>query len=129
LPAGLSASYLRQVNGGTEWVVDAFGCAADRLRDPDCARGLLDEIVAAMDLHVVGTPQVHAFGGAGGVTALYLLSESHLALHTFPETGVATLNLYCCRPRSPVADWTALAMRILGAAHVTVRELARGGDA
>lgn len=116
------------MNGGTEWVVDAFGCAPDRLRDPGRARALLDEIVATMDLHVVGSPQVHAFGGAGGVTALYLLAESHLALHTFPETGVATLNLYCCRPR-PGLDWAALLARALAAAQVTVRELTRGGDA
>jgi S-adenosylmethionine decarboxylase len=116
------------VNGGTEWVVDAFGCAPDRLRDPGAAAALLDGIVAALDLHVVGAPQVHAFGGAGGVTALYLLAESHLALHTFPETGVATLNLYCCRPR-PGLDWAGLLTDSLAAARVTVRELARGGDA
>ena len=28
-----------------------------------------------------------------------LLSESHLSGHTFPETGFAAINLYCCRPR------------------------------
>jgi S-adenosylmethionine decarboxylase len=59
------------------------------------------------------------------VTALYLLSESHLAIHTFPEAGVATLDLYCCRPRPPL-DWPALLARGLGAARVTVREFARG---
>jgi S-adenosylmethionine decarboxylase len=116
------------VNGGTEWVVDAFGCAADRLRDPARVRALLDGVVAAMGLHVVGAPQVHAFGGAGGVTALYLLSESHLAIHTFPETGIATVNLYCCRPR-PAFDWRAALAESLAADRVTVRELARGGDA
>jgi S-adenosylmethionine decarboxylase len=116
------------VNGGTEWVVDAFGCAATWLADRSRVEALLDEVVAALRLQVVGMPQVHAFAGAGGVTALYLLSESHLTIHTFPETGIATLNLYCCRPR-PAFDWTAAVTRALGAREVTVRELARGGPA
>jgi len=116
------------MNGGTEWVVDAFGCAPDRLRDETRVLSLLDAVVAALDLRVVGTPQVHTFPEPGGVTALYLLAESHLAIHTFPETGIATLNLYCCRPR-PRFDWAAALTGFLGAARVTVRELARGGAA
>jgi len=105
-------------------VIDAFGCEPERLRDPDVVSALLDEIVRVLELTVVGTPQRHAFPPPGGVTALYLLSESHLAIHTFPEAGIATLDLYCCRPR-PVPDWAALCVR-LGATRVTVRELTRG---
>jgi S-adenosylmethionine decarboxylase len=89
---------------------------------------LLDEIVRVLELEVVGTPQVHQFPPPGGITALYLLSESHLAIHTFPESGVVTVNLYCCSPR-PDFDWAALLEAKLGAVHVTVRKLARGGDA
>ena len=116
------------MHGGTEWVVDAFGCGPDRLRDAGAVTGLLEDLVAALALHVVGAPQIHVFPDPGGITALYLLAESHLAIHTFPETGVATLNLYSCRPRAPV-DWAAALRERLGAARVTVRELRRGGDA
>ncbi len=112
------------MHGGIEWLVDAQGCAAGRLRDRDAVVGLLEQIVADMQLHVVAT-SVHAFGGAGGITALYLLAESHLAIHTFPETGLATLNAYCCTPRRG-ADWRALLGEWLGAHEVSVRELARG---
>jgi S-adenosylmethionine decarboxylase len=113
------------VQGGTAWVIDAYGCDPDRLRDLDAVGALLDEVVRALELHVVAPPQRHRFPDPGGVTALYLLSESHLAIHTFPESGVATLDLYCCRPR-PGLDWAALCADRLGAARVTVRELRRG---
>jgi S-adenosylmethionine decarboxylase len=109
---------------GIEWVIDAHGCAPERLRDRETVVALLDRIVAAMRLHVVSTA-VHVFGGHGGVTALYLLAESHLTIHTFPETGTATLNAYCCTPRAPAA-WRALLGDTLGAREVAVRELARG---
>jgi S-adenosylmethionine decarboxylase len=112
------------MHGGIEWLVDARDCAAAKLRDRAAVVGLLDRIVAAMELHVVAT-SVHVFPGAGGVTALYLLAESHLTIHTFPETGTATLNAYCCRPRAP-APWRELFGELLGAGDVTVSEHARG---
>jgi len=112
------------MHGGCEWIVDAYGCAPARLRDRGAIVALLERIVADMQLHVVSTC-VHAFGGPGGVTAMFLLAESHLTIHTFPETGLATLNAYCCTPRTP-ADWRALLGEALGARDVQIRELARG---
>jgi len=112
------------MHGGIEWLVDGHGCVPVKLRDRAAVIGLLDRIVVAMDLHVVSTA-VHAFPGAGGVTALYLLAESHLAIHTFPETCVATLNVYCCRPRV-AAPWRALFAELLGAREVVATEHRRG---
>ncbi|HEU4734454.1 MAG TPA: S-adenosylmethionine decarboxylase [Kofleriaceae bacterium] len=116
------------MHGGIEWLVDGHDCAPGKLRDRASVLALLDRIVAEMDLHVVSTA-VHVFPGAGGVTALYLLAESHLTVHTFPETGVATLNAYCCRPRAP-APWRELLGELLGARDVQVTEhrRGRGGD-
>lgn len=33
-----------------------------------------------------------------GVTAIYLLAESHLSIHTFPEDKRVRIDLYCCNP-------------------------------
>lgn len=115
------------MQGGIEWLVDGHGCAPAKLRDRTAVLGLLDRIVTAMELHVVSTA-VHVFPGAGGITALYLLSESHLTIHTFPETGTATLNAYCCRPRVP-APWRELFGELLGAHAVTATEHLRGPEA
>jgi S-adenosylmethionine decarboxylase proenzyme len=32
-----------------------------------------------------------------GITILYLLSESHFSIHTFPENNYAAIDLYTCR--------------------------------
>lgn len=118
---------LHGVHGGIEWLVDGHGCSASRLRDRATILALLDRIVRDMDLHVVSTA-VHVFPGAGGVTAMYLLAESHLTIHTFPEAGTATLNAYCCHPRKPAA-WRELLTELLGAHDVVVTEHLRGGAA
>jgi S-adenosylmethionine decarboxylase len=115
------------VEAGDEILVDAYGCDSAPLGDPALVRALLDEIVAALALRVVGTPQFHTFPDPGGVTALYLLSESHLSCHTFPERGYASFNLYCCRPRAAFPWEERLAAR-LGAARVHVRRVRRGAE-
>ncbi len=53
-----------------------------------------------------------------------LLSESHLTCHTYPEYGLATINLYCCRSR-PEWPWADSLRDLLGAEHVTVRAIER----
>ncbi|MGE3803364.1 MAG: S-adenosylmethionine decarboxylase family protein [Gemmataceae bacterium] len=112
---------------GTEWLVDALGCRPAPLRDVATLERLCDEIIADLDLHVVGAPHWHAFDDPGGVTGLYLLTESHLACHTYPELGVATFNLYCCRAR-PHWDWEERLAAWLGAAQVDIRTLTRGEE-
>ena len=112
------------MHGGIEWLIDARGCTPSRLADRKAVLALLDRIVAAMDLHVLSTA-VHVFPEPGRLTALYLLSESHLTIHTFPETGTATLNVYCCKPRT-APPWTELLRETIGATTVRASEHRRG---
>ena len=85
---------------GTEWIVDAQGCSADALRDLTRLRGLFAQMIVDLGLRAIGETHWHQFPGTGGITGLCLLSESHLACHTFPEFGSLCLNLFCCVPRS-----------------------------
>ncbi len=68
--------------------------------------------------------------GAGGVTATVLLAESHLCIHTWPELGAVTLDVYVCNFG---ADHSAKAQALMDAllalfdaAHVTRHALQRG---
>ncbi|HYV06820.1 MAG TPA: S-adenosylmethionine decarboxylase [Blastocatellia bacterium] len=116
------------MNIGTEWLVDAEGCSAELLRDVDVVRSVCEAVIADLALRVVGEPMWHQFPQPGGVTGLYLLAESHLTCHTFPETRLATFNLYCCRPR-PAFAWEERLRALLGASRVIVRTAVRGGEA
>lgn len=110
---------------GTEWLIDAAGCAPALLSDPRTMRALCDEIVRELQLQVVGEPAWHQFPGPGGVTGIYLLTESHLTCHTFPETGTATFNLYCCRPRA-AWPWREKLAERLRSSRVAIRVVVRG---
>lgn len=112
------------MNVGTEWLVDATGCRADALRDVAHLQTLFARVIAELDLRSLHDPAWHVFPGAGGVTGFVMLTESHLACHTYPEHGAITLNLYCCRER-PEWPWTERLTEILGASDVRVRKLER----
>jgi S-adenosylmethionine decarboxylase proenzyme len=75
------------------------------LFDCDCPpRRLVD--VAALRAHCLTvvrdaglTPVAdlfHPFPGSAGVTGVVLLAESHMAVHTWPETMGVTLDIYVC---------------------------------
>jgi S-adenosylmethionine decarboxylase len=115
---------LSGANLGQEWLVDASGCDAAALKDVRALAALFEELVVSLGLSVIGTPQWHAFGGPGGVTGLAMLSESHLAIHTFPEHRYAALSIYSCS-RRPAPDLEGVVRKHLKAARVTLRALPR----
>lgn len=110
---------------GVEWIVDATGCDFSRLAELSAVRDLCEAIVLELQLNVLGKPQWQQFPAPGGVTGLYLLSESHLACHTYPEFGLVTLNLYCCRPQV-VWPWERELKSRMHATDVAVSQVARG---
>ncbi len=112
------------MTAGVEWVVDAHGCDAAALADLERLGAFFDRIVEELALRPVTPPVWHRFAGAGGVTGLCLLAESHLACHTFPEYGSLCLNLFCCRPRREW-DFAANLARDFGARQVSVRRIER----
>lgn len=110
---------------GTVWIVDAHGCDASSLRSCAALALLFARIVDELGLHPAGEPVWHVFPDQGGITGLLLLTESHLACHTFPERGFAAFDLYCCRPRQEW-PWAERLADALGASDVRVRSVPRG---
>jgi len=109
---------------GTEWIVEAYGCVPDRLRDLTTLQDLFARLMQDLDLHARGEGCWHQFPTTGGITGVTVLSESHLACHSFPEYGTLCLNLFCCRPR-PEWDFAGQLRTIVGAQTVNVRRIER----
>ncbi len=87
----------------------------------DCGLPFFRELVTACDLHVVNQCG-HQFE-PHGYTYVFLLSESHMSVHTYPEYRSFYLDIFCCNPdfnpklavetvkrlfRTDIVDWTVV---------------------
>ena len=109
---------------GIEWIVEAHGCSPESLRDLPALQTLFEKIIRDLQLRVVGKPHWHQFPHPGGITGLYLLAESHLACHTFPEYQSLCLNLFCCVPRAEW-DFDSHLREAFAAESVSIRRVVR----
>jgi S-adenosylmethionine decarboxylase len=105
---------------GQVWVIDATRCSPEALRSVRRLSGLMRRAVRELGLCPVGRPRFFRFPGTGGVTALWMLKESHIACHTFPEHRSACFDLFCCHP-VPRWNWKAGLERAIEARRVRVR--------
>lgn len=124
---GLSAALPRTASGtGRAWIIDAHACDPERLRSPALLERVFEAVIRELELHPLRAPVFERFPHPGGVTGFVLLSESHLCCHTFPESGLATFDLYCCCERAEW-PWSERLAEFLGASSVSVRSIARAG--
>lgn len=82
---------------GLHLTADLRACAPATalMRDVAALRELCLGAVTAAGLQPVGEI-FRAFPAPGGITGVVLLAESHLAVHTWPELGGVTLDIYVC---------------------------------
>ncbi len=81
---------------GKHMIIDLKEIKNDVLiHDLDKIKTLLDTICNKYDFSILNKSE-HIFEPQG-LTILYLLSESHLSVHTFPERKYIAIDLYTCR--------------------------------
>jgi len=68
---------------------------ATRLESMESMHELLEDICTKYDFNIL-TKSQHKFEPQG-LTILYMLSESHISIHTFPEQKYLALDIYTCR--------------------------------
>ena len=80
---------------GQHLLADLYDVASHRLVDGGLLANCLDEAARRGGMKPIGSPVLHRFPG-GGLTGYLLLSESHIALHTYPEHRYIALDIFSC---------------------------------
>ena len=83
---------------GTHLLLDLLG--AQNLSDVDAIRRTLFNASQAIGATVLDV-QTHVFEPQGGVSGVALLAESHMSIHTWPETGYAAVDIFVCGKLDP----------------------------
>lgn len=81
-------------SSGLELLLDLHECQANVLDDPTTLEKILADAASAAGFEVV-SQITHQFNHQG-VTLVLILSQSHMALHTWPEERFAAVDVYAC---------------------------------
>jgi S-adenosylmethionine decarboxylase len=95
------------------------GCVRALLSDEKVITSTLDEIAAALEMHVLQR-LTHRFNPEG-VTAIYLIAESHIAFHSWPELSLIDLEIVSCKASANVLRGLEIAIRQFKPTHVEKR--------
>ncbi len=80
---------------GNHGLLDLYGCDEAILKDEGRLKTALAAAAQAAEATIL-TEHFHTFGGAGGVTGVLLLAESHISIHTWPEHHFAAIDAFIC---------------------------------
>ena len=78
---------------GLHLLLDFWG--GRHARDPQAIEAALKAAATACGAEVLNV-MLHSFGGEAGVTGVALLAESHISIHTWPETDYIALDVFVC---------------------------------
>ena len=79
---------------GTHILINATSKDNERLKNNELFKDFILEKIESHQLFQVGSV-FHSFNGAG-FTCVVCLTESHLAVHTWPELNYYTADVYLC---------------------------------
>jgi len=86
---------------GPHLILEAYGCPKDLLGDLGLVSETLDAYPAQLDMTKIMPPYVFRYSGTvpddWGVSGVVLIAESHISIHTFPDKGFVTLDIFSCR--------------------------------
>ena len=83
---------------GAHYVLEMYGCPPHLLDDLDFVKGAVRD--AAEEARTTLLQDVAHKFHPQGVTALALLAESHLSIHTWPELGYVAADAFTCGDRA-----------------------------
>lgn len=81
---------------GYHTIWDITGASAKLLTNDKTLHRFFLTVLQASGFTVI-SDMLHKFSSGGeGVTGIFLLSESHLSYHTYPERGYISIDVYTC---------------------------------
>lgn len=110
---------------GYHTIWDITGASAQLLRNDHALHRFFLATLQASGFTVI-SDMVHKFSAGGaGVTGLFLLSESHLSYHTYPESRYISIDVYTCGQHNGAIN-EGIAEFFGGDVQVNRRTLLRG---
>ncbi len=92
----ISINVLGQMPVGVHLPINLYNIDISYLETKDAGFELFDRIVKELSLNVVARDGYQFL--PVGYTLAYILSESHINIHTYPEYKSCFIDIFCCNP-------------------------------
>ena len=112
---------------GSHILADFFGVSSRLLQSAGGLDALLRNAAETAGATVLGS-HFHSFGSLQGITGVVLLAESHISIHTWPESDFAAVDIFMCGTANPQRALEAL-VKALSPTQQHVEVAARGRGA
>jgi len=109
---------------GSHCILELHGCPYDILDNETLVRDAIER-ASQKSLSTLLHLSSHRFEPQG-VTAVGLLAESHISIHTWPELGYAACDIFTCGASARPTQACEVLAAILRAANQSLQVLARG---
>jgi S-adenosylmethionine decarboxylase len=108
---------------GKHFLASYLNCNQEALANVEKLLDTLDQAVAASGANTLQRA-THIFPPSG-LTAVYLLSESHASIHTYPEVGACFVDLFTCGDHCSSASFDQILREYLQPEKVNARQFLR----
>lgn len=110
---------------GRHCILELYDCPAMLLDDQSFIQSTLRQAANIAKSTLLGELS-HKFDPQG-VTALVLLAESHISIHTWPESGYAAVDVFTCGEHTLPAEACQFIAQRLESGHYELSTVARSG--
>lgn len=89
---------VRRVRPHLQLLVDFYQCAAPKqyLQNPTVIKRIFQDAVLRSGMEIIDS-LFHQFARQGrGITGVFIVAESHLIVHTWPERNLLNLDIFFC---------------------------------
>jgi spermidine synthase len=109
---------------GRHILVEFNGCSPEILNDVSVIESAMVDAAQKAGATVIQS-SFHHFSPFG-VSGVVVIQESHLAIHTWPEYGVAAIDLFTCDPNLKAEAAIAYIAESLEARAIDTKKIPRG---
>ena len=88
---------------GPHLMLDCYGCNENKLKDLKFVLKFLDDLPDLIKMHKISEPHAVDYPGnpksfdEGGISAVVIIAESHISIHTFPSHKYMSVDIFSCK--------------------------------
>lgn len=109
---------------GYHYILDMRGCNLTILQNTSTVESTLQNCILQAKIPIVA--QVHHQFSPHGFSCVFIVAESHVAIHTWPEYAFASVDFFSCNLTIDGEAFMQTIAHAFGATEITIRKIERG---